>query len=74
VLEAAQDMGLDASRVVRLGLPDAWVYQDSRAKQLAEVGLDVAGIVRGIRKAAALRTEAGSARVMVEGTAAAARA
>lgn len=53
VLEAAQEMGLDASRVTRLGLPDAWVYQDSRAKQLAEVGLDSAGIARAIREAAA---------------------
>lgn len=51
VLEAAQDMGLDASRVVRLGLPDSWVYQDSRAKQLAQVGLDVPGIVRAVRSA-----------------------
>ena len=51
VLEAAQEMGLDCSRLIRLGLPDSWVYQDSRAKQLAEVGLDVAGIARGIREA-----------------------
>jgi 1-deoxy-D-xylulose-5-phosphate synthase len=55
VLEAAQEMGLDASRIVRLGLPDAWVHQDSRAKQLAEVGLDAPGIARAIREAAALR-------------------
>jgi 1-deoxy-D-xylulose-5-phosphate synthase len=52
VLEAAQEMGLDASPVTRLGLPDAWVHQDSRAKQLAEVGLDVAGVSRAIRAAA----------------------
>jgi 1-deoxy-D-xylulose-5-phosphate synthase len=52
VLEAAQEMGLDASRVTRLGLPDSWVYQDSRGKQLAEVGLDAAGIARAIRAAA----------------------
>lgn len=52
VLESAQEMGLDASRVVRLGLPDAWVYQDSRARQLAEVGLDAPGIARAIRAAA----------------------
>lgn len=48
VLEAAQELGLDASRVTRLGLPDRWVHQDSRAKQLAEVGLDVAGIEAAI--------------------------
>jgi 1-deoxy-D-xylulose-5-phosphate synthase len=52
VLEAAQEMGLDASRVTRLGLPDAWVYQDSRARQQAEVGLDAAGIARAIRRSA----------------------
>ncbi|MFO0857024.1 MAG: 1-deoxy-D-xylulose-5-phosphate synthase [Phycisphaerales bacterium] len=55
VLEAAQEMGLDASLVTRLGLPDRWVYQDSRAKQLTEVGLDVAGIAKAIKAAAALR-------------------
>ncbi len=51
VLEAASEMGLDASRVTRLGLPDAWIYQDSRASQLAEVGIDAPGIARAIRAA-----------------------
>ncbi|MFM9996680.1 MAG: 1-deoxy-D-xylulose-5-phosphate synthase [Phycisphaerales bacterium] len=51
VLEAAAEMGLDASRVVRVGLPDSWVLQDSRARQLAEVGLDAPGIARAIRAA-----------------------
>jgi 1-deoxy-D-xylulose-5-phosphate synthase len=40
VLEAAQELGLNGGLITRLGLPDRWVYQDSRAKQLAEVGLD----------------------------------
>jgi 1-deoxy-D-xylulose-5-phosphate synthase len=53
VLEAAQEMGLDASGVVRIALPDAWVHQDSRARQLAEVGLDAPGIARAIRAAVA---------------------
>jgi 1-deoxy-D-xylulose-5-phosphate synthase len=52
VLEAAQDMNLDASRIVRLGLPDAWIIQDSRSKQLSIAGIDQAGITRGIRAAA----------------------
>ncbi len=52
VLEAAQEMGLDASRITRLGLPDRWVYQDSRSRQLAEVGLDRAGLARAFRAAA----------------------
>jgi 1-deoxy-D-xylulose-5-phosphate synthase len=53
VLEAAAEMGLDASLVTRLGLPDAWVYQDSRAKQLSEVGLDAPGMAQAIRRAIA---------------------
>ncbi len=63
VLEAAAAMHLDASCVVRLGLPDSWIYQDSRNKQLAETGIDAAGIARGIRKAAEL---AGAVPVEVE--------
>jgi 1-deoxy-D-xylulose-5-phosphate synthase len=52
VLEAAQEMGLDTSRIVRHGIPDHWIMQDSRGKQLAEVGLDAPGIARMIRHAA----------------------
>lgn len=54
VVEAAADMNLDASRVVRLGLPDSWIIQDSRSKQLADAGLDAAGIARAVRRAAKL--------------------
>src|SRR5690606_24539597 len=39
VLEACNDNRLPTSRIHRLGLPMRWIYQDSRAKQLAEVGL-----------------------------------
>ncbi|GAB5496161.1 MAG: 1-deoxy-D-xylulose-5-phosphate synthase [Phycisphaerales bacterium] len=52
VIEAANSMKLDASRVTRLSLPDSWVLQDSRSAQLAETGLDQAGITRAIRIAA----------------------
>ncbi|MCC6428868.1 MAG: 1-deoxy-D-xylulose-5-phosphate synthase [Phycisphaerales bacterium] len=52
VLEAAQEMALDASRITRMGLPDSWIMQDSRARQLAEAGIDAAGIARAIRHAA----------------------
>lgn len=52
VLEAAQELNLPSARIVRHGLPDRWVLQDSRAKQLAEVGLDSAGIVRVIAEVA----------------------
>jgi len=51
VLESAQQQSLDASRVIRLGLPDSWIMQDSRAIQMAEAGIDVAGITRGVRAA-----------------------
>ena len=54
VLETAQEFNLDASRVVRLGLPDSWIIQDSRARQLAQAGIDQQGIARGIRRAAEL--------------------
>jgi len=52
VVEAAADMGLDASRVVRLGIPDRWIIQDPRATQLAEAELDARGISRAILRAA----------------------
>ncbi|MBL8991604.1 MAG: hypothetical protein JNJ48_08505, partial [Phycisphaerae bacterium] len=51
--EEAQSMGLDASCVTRLGLPDAWIYQDSRARQLAIAGIDAPGIAQAVREAAA---------------------
>ncbi len=45
VLETAQKLGLDASKLVRLGLPeDRFVAHGSRAGQLAECSLDATGI------------------------------
>ncbi|MEZ6211562.1 MAG: 1-deoxy-D-xylulose-5-phosphate synthase [Phycisphaerales bacterium] len=55
VIEAASDMGLDAGLVSRLGLPDSWIYQDSRNDQLAEVGLDAPSIARHVRERVASR-------------------
>ena len=52
VLEAAQELGLDTSSIIRLGLPDAWIHQDPRNAQLAEAGIDAAGIGRALRRAA----------------------
>jgi 1-deoxy-D-xylulose-5-phosphate synthase len=52
VVEAAHAHRLDPTPISCLGLPDAWIYQDSRAKQLAEVGIDRAGIAAAIRAAA----------------------
>ncbi len=49
VLEAAQEMSLDTSCILRAGLPDNWIYQDSRTDQLHMAGIDAAGIARSIR-------------------------
>ena len=50
VLEAASELGI-SSRIVRLGLPDSYIHQDSRRSQLAEAGLDAASIVRAMERA-----------------------
>lgn len=52
VLETAQNLGLNTARIVRHGIPDHWITQNSRGQQLAEVGLDSDGIARMIRHAA----------------------
>ncbi len=49
VLEACNDHGLPTDHIRRLGHPEQWVRHASRADQLAEVGLDVPGVVRSIR-------------------------
>ncbi len=49
VLEAAADMGLDTRKLFRMGLPDEYIYQDSRGNQLAEAGIDAGGIERTVR-------------------------
>jgi 1-deoxy-D-xylulose-5-phosphate synthase len=61
VLEAASEMGLDASGVVVHGIPDHWIHQNGRGAQLAEVGLDAPGVARQIRRAAD-RAQAGAQR------------
>lgn len=53
VIEAAQELGLDASRVTRLAIPDQWIIQDSRSSQLAQAGIDQAGVTRAIRASVA---------------------
>jgi 1-deoxy-D-xylulose-5-phosphate synthase len=62
VIEAASEMGLDAGLVTRLGLPDRWVYQDSRAKQMTEIGMDVPGVVRSLRECASKAKSASSSK------------
>jgi len=46
VLEACSDAGLPTDAIHRLGLPDRFVHHGSRGDQLAEVGIDAAGIAR----------------------------
>ncbi|MCP4194880.1 MAG: 1-deoxy-D-xylulose-5-phosphate synthase [Planctomycetaceae bacterium] len=46
VLEAAADEGFDTRHVKRLGIPDRFIEHGHRDELLAELGLDVAGIVQ----------------------------
>ncbi|MHC4698095.1 MAG: 1-deoxy-D-xylulose-5-phosphate synthase, partial [Planctomycetota bacterium] len=51
VLETAQEMELDASKLVRLGMPaDRFVAHGSRAGQLAECGYDATGIASAVQR------------------------
>jgi 1-deoxy-D-xylulose-5-phosphate synthase len=45
VLEACADAGVDTSRVTRLGVPDSYIEHGERDELLADLGLDVAGII-----------------------------
>jgi len=59
VLEAAQELGLAASRMERLGLPtDRFIAHGSRAGQLAECGLDATGIAAAVQRLVELGSEA----------------
>ncbi|HVX83294.1 MAG TPA: 1-deoxy-D-xylulose-5-phosphate synthase [Phycisphaerae bacterium] len=51
VIEHATEKRYDTRLVTRLGLPDRFVKFASRSEQLAEVGLDAAGIARSVRAA-----------------------
>ena len=51
VLEYAVAHGLATKQITRLGMPDRLVAHASRKEQLAEVGLDAAGIGRSVRDA-----------------------
>ena len=52
VLETACELGLSAGQVVRLGMPpDRFVAHGSRVGQLAEVGIDAAGIASAVHSA-----------------------
>jgi 1-deoxy-D-xylulose-5-phosphate synthase len=53
VLEVAADAALNASHVRRLGIPDKFVEHGERIELLADLGLDVNGIVSACRACAA---------------------
>ncbi len=55
VLESAESNGWDAGKVTRLGVPDRFIEHATRAEQLAEVGLDAAGIAGALRRVAGER-------------------
>ncbi|MFQ5424143.1 MAG: 1-deoxy-D-xylulose-5-phosphate synthase [Phycisphaerae bacterium] len=63
VLESAQAMGLNASSLTRLGIPpDRFIAHGSRGGQLAECGIDTAGIAAAVRDALGVQTTGGPAR------------
>lgn len=52
VLETAREMGLDASRVILLGMPaDRFIAHGSRSGQLSECGIDALGIAAAVQEA-----------------------
>jgi 1-deoxy-D-xylulose-5-phosphate synthase len=53
VLEAACDAGIAAAHVRRLGVPDRFIEHGERGELLADLGLDVPGLVRAAREMAA---------------------
>lgn len=52
VLEAAAELGLDGSRVKRVGIPDQFIEHGERGELLADLGLDTAGIAQTCREIA----------------------
>jgi 1-deoxy-D-xylulose-5-phosphate synthase len=52
LLEAAADAGLSAQHVRRLGIPDRWIEHGERGELLADLGLDVSGIVQAAQEMA----------------------
>jgi len=54
VLETANEMRLDATKIHRIGIPDAFIEHGDRAGLLADLRLDPAGIAETCREAAAI--------------------
>ena len=55
VMEAANAAGLSTDTIRRLGIPDRYIQHADRGEQLAEMGLDYAGILRTCIEAAGRR-------------------
>jgi 1-deoxy-D-xylulose-5-phosphate synthase len=55
LLEAASDAGHSTAHVRRLGIPDRFIEHAERGEQLADLGLDAAGIALACRQMAARR-------------------
>ncbi|QVL34851.1 1-deoxy-D-xylulose-5-phosphate synthase [Telmatocola sphagniphila] len=51
VLEAANRANLDSRKIIRVGLPDRFIDHAERHELLAELGLDVEGLCKSMRKA-----------------------
>jgi 1-deoxy-D-xylulose-5-phosphate synthase len=52
VLEAASDLGLETSRLKRLGLPDRFIEHAERGELLSDLGLDAKGLAAACRELA----------------------
>ncbi len=63
VLEVANDLELDCSKVRRLGIPDRYIEHGDRAELLADLQLDAPGIARVCRDLAARCHQAVGARL-----------
>lgn len=57
VLEAANDAGLRTDHIKRLGIPDRFIEHGERAELLAEIGLDVDGLVTTAESMARLKVD-----------------
>ena len=57
IRDRANAAGLDTRHVVRLGLPDRFVEHAERGELLADLGLDVNGLCRAVRKGLGRETE-----------------
>jgi 1-deoxy-D-xylulose-5-phosphate synthase len=54
VLEAANAAGLDARNVIRRGIPDRFIEHGERHELMAEMGLDLPGLIETMRKSRVL--------------------